>query len=218
MTPRRLPALYRRIMFVSIALLLAFCCLQAHFHNERERAQAALLAQTRERIVREIEPLCRALIPAEDTLAFHLAPMQMYDGSSGERNHYSVECLDARGEQRLHLLWDEDARRPYSISVVPNGAHSHSARLKNIAAGQSVGSAWMCRLGLVGAQEAGASRARVESFASVEVTRLYLAGRMAMAWTDRRSGELRQITVYQHSTAPQLQALQTPRPAAPPHT
>lgn len=74
----------------------------------------------------------------------------------------------------------------------------------------------MCRLGMISDQEAREGRARVVKIALVEITRLYLPGRMAMVWMDRRIGELRQAAIYAYPGVTEMQALgRPPLPALP---
>ncbi len=208
--------LWRGIAFASAIVFVSLCCFRAHSRRVQTEARETEQAAVRERVVVQVEPLCRALLPKEDTLRFLLTPYRVPTRIGATHNGFAIDCLDAANEQRVHLFWDDDTRRCFRISVVPVPAHRNENLPLRGASRPVRGSAWMCRLGMISDQEARESRAAVEKIASVEITRLYLPGRMAIVWTDRHTGELRQAAVYPYPGVTEMQASGRPHLPAPP--
>lgn len=111
--------LWRRIMLASVGVFVALCCFRAHTLRVQTEARENELVMVRDRVVSQVEPLCRALLPREDTLRFLLTPYRVPNRVGATHNGFAVDCLDEAGEQRMHLFWDDDARRCFRISVVP---------------------------------------------------------------------------------------------------
>jgi hypothetical protein len=75
--------------------------------TQHVRMEQDPLALTRKHIVDSVEPLCREVLPHDAKLLFLATPTNLTPLRNRRAQLWEVDCLDARGEQRLHLMWNE---------------------------------------------------------------------------------------------------------------
>jgi hypothetical protein len=107
--------------------------------TQHVRMEQDPLARNRKHIVDSVEPLCREVLPHDAKLLFLATPTKLTPLRNQTAQLWTVECLDARGEQRLQLMWNEASnslvnlyqinlpRRPLSPPTISKAQALHEA-------------------------------------------------------------------------------------------
>ena len=101
-----------RVRWIAGALLVTGA---AALHSGAQKSHNAGIATAasdeRRRIVNDVEPFCRALVPDHDTLRFQVSPINIYSTEGASSAYWMVECSNAASQEIVHAVWNADTKK-----------------------------------------------------------------------------------------------------------
>ena len=170
----------------------------SHAQPKDPRVQAEAL------VLDQVEPLCRTLLPGQQTLHFSISKQDAYFKSGGDRPMWAVDCMDSHQHQLLHLLWDGTLNH---LVIMSRKEADGEPERKAISHAQALVKAqkWASSLNIASANQLATCDKRVQRNGDVVLVRLFPPSCEVMIWVNPRTGNIvnthvRSLDVLQEGT------------------